>query len=352
MRSRAIMLVAAALAAGCAGGVTPQGPPSRTAPFRSGLSLPAHAVIGFSVDTARRAAVAAREGITATILYWHPPSPKSALGTALRAHHIGVIDGYVSDLVSSWECHRTHTVAPPPKSYSGGNTYCATDEYPHMTTAKVLADLRRELARDERLPYVVGYWVLDDWAWWDPGSGRALLQKVHALIAQTTPGRPALCGFGAGIGKPGSVSSGYWDPGTAANYSNAGCDVVGWYNYACIECSHPSSGKQLDWSMKTLLPAMAKSLENYGWSMATTPLYGIGQAWSGSYAKRYYTWGLTRAEMVAQASAFCSFGATYIGWYAWDDSGFDARTQTPNNSATIAAGIGDGLAACKRVWGS
>ena len=102
--------------------------------------------------------------------------------------------------------------------------------------------------------------------------------------------------------------------------------------------------------MKALLPAMQHSLEKNGWQIARTPLYGIGQAWGGSYEKRYYQPGLTRGEMLDQAKAFCQFGATYIGWYAWDDSGFESRTQTPNNSPAIAAGIAAGIKACQRVW--
>jgi hypothetical protein len=334
--------------AGCAGRSI--APPMRLAQSGRGVptsaSLPVHAIIGFSVDTPERAAIAAREGITTTILYGGSPGPASALAKALEMHGIGVVDGSISGLLSEWECHRTHTVAPPPASY-GKNTYCAVDGYPQMTAAQVVRDAARIAVRDAKRPYVTGYWVLDDWAWWDPGSGRSLLKRVHAAIASATPGLPAICGFGAGIAKPNRVS---WDPGTAANFSGAACDVVGWYNYACIECTHPSSGKQLDWSMTALLPAMRKSLAKYGWNIATTPLYGIGQAWSGSYAKRYYTWGLTPAEMAEQARAFCSFGAAYVGWYAWDDSGYDARTQTPANSAAIASGIRAGINACEQTW--
>jgi hypothetical protein len=54
--------------------------------------------------------------------------------------------------------------------------------------------------------------------------------------------------------------------------------------------------------------------------------------------------------MREQAKAFCDFGATYIGWYAWDDGGYDSRTQTPNNSPVIADGIAAGIAACRQVW--
>ncbi len=203
------------------------------------------------------------------------------------------------------------------------------------------------LARDAKRPYVVGYWVLDDWAWWDGGSAHALLESVHALIAAKTPGKPAICGFGAGIGR-GDHS--FWDPAIAKNYSNGGCDVVGWYIYSSFGETKPSLGTNLNWSMRGLLPRIARSLAKYGWAIRHTPLYGIGQAWSGRYDGHHYQPGLTAAEMLAQASGFCSFGARYVGWYAWDDSGFDRRTETPDNSATIAQGIGDGVNACRQAW--
>lgn len=311
------------------------------------LGLQPHAIIGFSVDTPKRAVTAAQQGITTTILYDGAPNPGSALEKALTANGISVIDANISGVLFYWECHRTHTIKPPPSSYSY-NPYCRTDENPKIDSQKVaLQYVDRILAHDAKRPYVVGHWVLDDWAWWDPGSGRALLQKIHAAIEQMTPGIPAICGFGGAVLKPGRVG---WDPGTGANYSNGGCDVVGWYNYSPFGRRKPSNGKDLDWTMKALLPAMARTLKKKGWKIADTPLYGIGQAWGGSYERRYYQPGLTRGEMVRQAKAFCQFGATYIGWYAWDDSGYDSRTETPNNSSTIAAGIARAINACQAVW--
>ncbi len=350
MRAPATLLAASLALSACAG-VSSSIPPHDGTLFDAAPAqrLQDHAIIGFSVDTPYRAATAAREGINTTILYNGSPAPRSALGQALKARGIAVVDGSVSGLMFYWECHRTHTIKPPPKSY-GYNPYCRTDEDPRFgTEAAVLRRLAEILEHDAARPYVVGYWVLDDWAWWDPGSGRRLLQKVHALIAARTPGRPAICGFGAGVGGPGKV---FWDPGTAENYSNSGCDVVGWYNYSPFGRHHPSLGKKLDWTMKALLPAMRRSLEKYGWRMRRTPLYGIGQGWGGSYENRYYQPGLTRPEVVAQASAFCAFGARYVGWYAWDDSGFESRTHTPNNSDAIADGIIAGAAACRAIWSS
>ncbi len=341
-------LLAAALAvAGCTPTRTalPAAPSTRASAVRLGLQ--AHAIIGFSVDTPKRATTAGGQGINTTILYGGSPAPGSALERALKANGILVVDAGISGILFYWECHRTHTVKPPPSSYKY-NPYCKTDEDPKVDSVRVvLHDIDEILKRDAKRPYVAGYWVLDDWAWWDPGSAHELLQKVHAEIDRVTPGLPAICGFGAGVARPGKVD---WDPGTAANYSNGGCDVVGWYNYSPFGRRHPSNGKQLDWSMKALLPAMAHSLEKKGWHVTYTLLYRIGQAWGGSYERKYYQPGLTRGEMLEQAKAFCDFGATYVGWYAWDDSGFESRTETPNNSSAISAGIAAGIGACQAVW--
>jgi hypothetical protein len=258
MRSRSLALLlctaGCALGAGCnatQSAVPPTAAPG--APPFAGAGLANHAIVGFSVDTPQRAAKAASEGITTTILYSGAPGPKSSLETALKAHGIAVVDAGISGILFYWECHRTHTVKPPPNSYPY-NEYCRTDEDPRVKNeAVVLRDVSALLERDAARAYVVAYWVLDDWPGWDPGSAHELLQKIHALVAAKTPGRPAICGFGAGVAKPGKVD---WDPGTAANYSNGGCDVVGWYNYSPFGRRHPSSGDGLDWTMKALLPAM------------------------------------------------------------------------------------------------
>ncbi len=350
-----LLLVSLALAS-CSGapGTLPIGSATRTAPAHAAgvapaapHALQAHAVIGFSVDTPQRAANAGREGVNTTILYDGSPAPQSALEKALSAHSIEVVDAAVSSILFYWECHRTHTVAPPPGSYSY-NSYCRTDEDPRIDSdSVVLHNVDEILERDAKRPYVVGYWVLDDWPSWDAGSARTLLQKIHTEIENITPRNPAICGFGAGIGRPGKVD---WFAGTADNYSNGGCDIVGWYVYSSFGRHHPSRGEQLDWSMKALLPAMRQSLAKFGWNMPATPLYGIGQAWAGSYDRRFYQPGLSVKEMRDQAAGFCNFGAQYVGWYAWDDSADNKRTRTPNNSKTIANGIAAGIAACGTAW--
>ena len=61
--------------------------------------------------------------------------------------------------------------------------------------------------------------------------------------------------------------------------------------------------------------------------------------------------GLTHGEVLEQAKAFCQFGASYIGWYAWDDSGYDSRTETPNNSdGSFLMELPDEIDACQAIW--
>ena len=306
-----------------------------------------HAAIGFSVDTPARAAIAARQGVGVTILYAGAPPKNGPLSAALAREGIAIVDASVSGVLGAWECHRTYTVAPPPKSY-GYNSYCQADYDPQMnSSAAVLAAVRRILAGDAHRGDVVGYWVLDDWPWWDSGSAHALLQAVHAEIAAAAPAKPAICGFAGTVERPKLVG---WFAGTAANFSPQACDWVGWYNYSPFGLTKPSSGDGLDWSMKALLPAMARSLEKYGWRNAQTPLVGIGQAWSGRYGGDDYQPGLSESQMRTQAAAFCRFGARAISWYAWDDSGFGAQTQTPEDSAAISSGVTASVAACRSIW--
>jgi hypothetical protein len=306
-----------------------------------------HAIVGFTVDTPQRAANAASQGIGATILYGNSPGPQSPLAKALQANNMMTIDGSVSSELQYWECHRTHTVKPAP---GGRNDYCRTDEKPRVDSERVvLHDVSLELDKDASRPYVRGFWVLDDWPYWDYGSARGLLQKIHALIAAKAPNEPAICGFAAGLGRPGRIE---WQSGLAANYSNDGCDMVGWYVYSPFGRRKPSSGQDLDWSMKALLPAMRDSLAKHGWSLSHAPLVGIGQAWSGRYGEAYYQPGLSRNQMRTQAHAFCAFGASAIAWWAWDDEAYRPKTKTPETSATIVAGIADGIGACRNVWAS
>ncbi|HTA38964.1 MAG TPA: hypothetical protein VK760_07810 [Candidatus Acidoferrales bacterium] len=340
VRALGIIALSAVLSA-CASDGRPSGPVARQ--FQ-GAGTAAHYVAGFEIDTPAEAARAAGEGVTTAIEYGEVPAG-NALAKALVKNHITVIDGSVSADLYYWECHRTRTVAPPPSGY----TNCSrADAHIITSMAALLRAVKALIARDASRSYVVGYWVLDDWPSWDAGSARDVLPKIRELIANATPGYPAICGFGAEIERGHRYG---WNPGTAKNYSNAGCDRVAWYNYGPIgEYTQPSDGNRLNWSMTGLLPAMQRSLAKYGWQIARTPLMGIGQAWSGPFDGPYYQPGLSREQMLEQAQAFCAFGATSIAWYSWGDSGFMPSTQTPNNSSAIASGIKAGKNACTKIW--
>jgi hypothetical protein len=306
-----------------------------------------HAIVGFTVDTPARAANAASIGIDATILYSDSPTPDSPLAKALQQNGIAEIDGSISSELQYWECHRTHTVKPPP---GGRNDYCHNDEKPQVDSeAVVLKFVTLELDRDAQRSYVHGLWVLDDWPYWDYGSARALLQKIHALAHAKVPNDPAICGFAATLARPGKVA---WQAGLAKNYSNDGCDMVGTDVYTPFGRKKPSNGENLDWSMQTLLPAMGHSLAKQGWTLANAPLLGIGQAWSGRYGDGFYQPGLSREQMLEQARGFCAYGATSIAWWAWDDGAYLPKTKTPEDSPVIDDGIGRGIDACRALWKS
>jgi hypothetical protein len=304
------------------------------------FSSTTHLVLGFGPKRSRDVAGAAALGIDADILYEGPPRPKSRFGRALASAHITAIDARISDELHHWECHRTHTVAPPPAGKP--NSYCGTDIDPTDNSPEVVLErVRHYLEEDAANPLVGGYWVLDDWPYWDGGSARTLLQQVHAEIEEITPGYPAICGFGGAVEANGEPEG--FELLTAANYSNSGCDMVGLYNYA-DPVTTPSDGEGLEWSMGLLLQEEGEDLADFGWVEAETPLLGIGQAWSGIVGKHEYEPGLSAAQMVTQAQAYCSFGASSVGWYGWE--GFKGKTQTPNNSSVIQQGIEEGAAAC------
>lgn len=304
-----------------------------------------HFTAGFQIDKPARVRSAAAVGITSDIEYDGPPRSSSRLGKALTAAHMNVIDARISAELYYWECHRTHTVAPPPPEEE--NWYCKTDEDPSVDSPAVVLQAVREYVRqDAANPMVSGYWVLDDWPQWDGGSARTLLQEIHAAIDEVTPNLPAICGFGGAIlaiGQPGG-----FDLATAENYSNEGCDMVGLYDYA-EPTRRASDGDELEWTMKILLAEEAEDLAGMGWVESDTPMLGIGQAWSGRYGHHEFEPGLSDEQILAQARAFCADGATAIAWYGWDDSGFHKKTQTPNNSAVIQDGIRQGISACAEM---
>ncbi len=303
---------------------------------------------GFSINTPEKATNAAADGAQVAFEYGQPPSEKSKLGQKLQALHMKVIDGYISSYLYYYECHRTKELRP---SLLGLGQYCDSDPYPSLIDANaLLAIIAAHLKQVKDNHLIIGYWVLDDWVQWDAGSARPILIKIHQLIQQYTPDRPAICGFGGTIG----LHQGYgWQDWIADNFSPQGCDKVGLYIYTSSlpNTTPAASPDAYNWSMEGVLPAMFASLQKRGWTIAKEPLIGIGQAFGGPRAHTNSYWVTPTARDIAmQSKSFCQHGATGLTFYAWDNSGFGPTTQTPMNSLQIKLGIKEGIAACRAYW--
>ncbi|GER85228.1 hypothetical protein KTAU_38630 [Thermogemmatispora aurantia] len=300
---------------------------------------------GFSVGTPAEVAEAAALGMRVVFEYGNPPSPESELGQALQAAHMQVIDGYISSYLQYYECHRTKTVKPPPP---GAHPYCGRDSVPIPSEEALLQLVRRHLEETQSNPLILGYWVLDDWVLWDPGSARELLIKFHDLIQQYTPQRPAICGFGAS--PPSGFDTG-WHDEVAANFTPEGCDMIGLYIFTVLQAKEDASASRYDWSMRSTLNAMFTSLQKRGWSYTQTPLIGIAQAFGGPSTRAGLSWPLpSTADIVQQSQSFCQHGATGIAYYGWDANLYSSQTQTPANNRAIQEGIRQGIAACQHIW--
>ena len=307
---------------------------------------PWHMKVGFSINSVAAVDNAAALGINTAIIYGTPFTPADTVGAEMLAKGMHEVDGGFASELFYYECHRTHTVALPPSGQL--NTYCTTDVQPAINSeSALLAAIDSKLQADAANPLVLGYWVLDDWATWDEGSAKLVLQAIHAQIKSYTPSYPAICGIGVAVDTPGTTN---WLPGIALNYSNGGCDMVGIYSYVNTYPSY-TNGSQFDFTLKASLAAAFASLRQQGWNVQNTPLLGINQAFAGTYATTSYEPGITVAQMQTEATAFCQAGANAIGWYGWSDSGFGSQTLTPMTSTVIQSGIQVGVSACQGIWG-
>jgi hypothetical protein len=307
-----------------------------------------HILGGFSIDSSDRAMKAATDGVQVAFKYGQPPFQRDKLGQKLQTLHMKVIDGYISSYLYYYECHRTKLIRP---SLLGAGQYCQNDPYPNLADANaLLATIATHLKQVKDNQLIIGYWVLDDWVQWDAGSARQLLIKIHQLIQQYTPGRPAICGFGGNIGLHQRYG---WEDWIADNFSHQGCDKVGFYIYApsLPNTTPTSSPDAFDWSMSRVLPAMFASLQQRGWNIKKEPLIGIGQVFGGPIANTNKYWVTpTAKDIETQSRSFCEHGATGLAFFAWDSSEYGPTTQTPMNSTAIDAGIRNGIAACKQYW--
>ncbi len=139
-----------------------------------------HTVGGFNIATPEQATQAAQDGVQVAFQYGQPSAENDELGQRLQSLHMKVVDGYISSYLYYYECHRTHTVKPPPANYTNP---CTTDAHPELNSENaLLANITTHLQQEKNNPLIVGFWVLDDWVPWDAGSARQLLIKIHQLI--------------------------------------------------------------------------------------------------------------------------------------------------------------------------
>ncbi|MDQ0031462.1 hypothetical protein [Arthrobacter bambusae] len=292
---------------------------------------------GWNLETPELVASAASAGVTVAFLYGAAPQPSSSLGTALSNRHMRVVSGEVSDLVSAYECTRTHTVAPKPSGAPPGD-YCGPD--PGYTLPNLLTDVRALVQRDRNNPLVAGYWVLDDTPDWDFGSLRTVLSDIRALIPTEYP---AICGFSANLEPNGDD---FWEPGLAENFTPEGCNMVAPYVYADSRTRTESAPSAIDWSMQQLLPKMEASLTQHGWDPSRQPLLGVGQAWAGQKAdKGAVTYPPGTAQMVIQAKAYCAARAQGVAWYAWTISSL-SNVESPYNNDSLREGVRESVGVC------
>ncbi|GAC1651189.1 MAG: hypothetical protein NVS4B12_21750 [Ktedonobacteraceae bacterium] len=309
-----------------------------------------HTLGGFSIDTLTRAKNAASDGIQVVFTYNNPPSEGDDLGREMQTLHMKVVDAYISDYLYYYECHRIKTIKPPP---SGQKQYCPKGDYPYVADEDaLLASIASHLKQVKDNQLIVGYWVLDDWVSWDAGSVRQILIKIHRLIQQYTPDRPAICGFSGAIQMQTDHTTA-WSDWIADNFSPQACDQVAFYIYApSIPTSIKVSPDAYDWSMAQVLPAMFASLQRRGWNITKEPLIGIVQAFGGPRADIDDHWVTPSAtDIETQSRSFCKHGATGLTFYAWDGgSEFGPTTQTPMNNTEIETGIRNGIAICRQYW--
>lgn len=294
---------------------------------------------GWNLNTPELVSSAAAAGVTVAFLYTPPPEPSSALGEALSRNDMRIVSAEISQLVTAYECTRTHTVAPKP-SQGRHAEYCETD--PHYTRDRLLADVRTLVQRDRSNPSVAGYWVLDDTPTWDFGSLRTVLTEIRRIIPAELP---TICGFSASLESNGKD---VWEPGLAKNFTPNGCDMAAPYIYADSHDPEDPPLTDVDWSMSQLIPKIKATLRQYGWDPARHGLLGVGQAWAGRKTSNgAVTDAPSPANMAAQADAFCQAGAAGIAWYAWTITTRYSDVQTPANHRSLREGVQNSVGSCR-----
>src|SRR5579863_8929414 len=138
-----------------------------------------HITLGFSIDSVARVDNAASLGVNTAVTYGVAFTPSDPVGAEMLSKGMHEIDAGLASELFYYECHRTHTVVPPPNGQP--NNYCLTDEIPSINSeSALLTAIDVKLQADTQNPLIVGYWVLDDWAFWDSGSAKIVLQDIHS----------------------------------------------------------------------------------------------------------------------------------------------------------------------------
>ncbi|HEV2579467.1 MAG TPA: hypothetical protein VGT44_01335 [Ktedonobacteraceae bacterium] len=307
----------------------------------SGLSQ-RHFFAGFSVNDPATVYSAASVGLGEAQSYADAATVNNALGKAMLSTHMHQIDSTLWYYLYQYQCHQNLD------SIAANYTDCEKVN-PFPTVAALLRGVAAYLQQARNNSLIDAYWVLDDGTLWKPGGAKLLLQQIHRLIQQYSPGRPAICGFGAEFGYR---HDDYWMASLAQNFSPQGCDMVGLYIYSAYlnPIRHPSPD-QFDWKMTTILPKMFASLRKQGWNQSRQPLIGITQSFAGMESDRKsYLIVPSVLNMVTQALAFCQDGAIGVSFYAWDIGGEFLNPQTPMNNSQMAQGVKQSVAACTRYW--
>ncbi len=270
----------------------------------------------------------------AGILPRHPD-----LRDALTAHHISVYDDGVLNLLRQYECFRQRSIRP-----NNPIEPCpiATDET--ATLRAVAAYLNEPMIASN--PLIAGFYVLDDWPSWDPGSARPLLEAIHGLIDQANrrykTTRNTICGFGEHIGRVGQPYS-TTVAQNGANFTQKGCDLIAIYSYTD---SLDMDSSHFDWDMSDL-PFIELRLRQAGWDPATTPFLGVPQAFGGT--PNYLV--PSASDVARQSAGFCRGGAAGIIYFTLGTQVDQYRNvQTASNDLQIDRGIREGIAACQRIW--
>jgi hypothetical protein len=307
---------------------------------RSDLAaVPTHMVGAFNLDNSSFIPNAKADGLQTSFHYDYYPG--SQLEQSYQQNNILDINGRISQLMWDYECHRIHTVVTVPPGAWG---FCSSDLYPSMDYNNLMSSVTSYLQQVAGDPTIHGYWVLDDWPYYDATAAQ-VLANIHSLVQQYTPGRPTVCGFAAFI-----IPGGYeWQSSLANNFTPQGCDEIAWYVYPDTSSSMPSANSY-DWTMPGLLGKMTSDFKARGWNPGQTPLIGIPAAFGGQnkYDGSYQVVPTTQS-VATQTQAFCQAGASSIAFYAWDLSDYN-NPQDPVTNSAINAGVQQGVGDCQQIW--